>query len=183
MKLFKISVISIISILIFQSQLYGINLRCDFKQRLNDRELNGVKCSVNYSPPLCVIESNDKFKKWVSEVIINNKDVVVMKEPSNYVRGSKTNQEIRKLRKSDKERGLIVESVVHHINDGDYKSDRSIFVIKDSGEIYNSFLYTLFFDNISKQSILTQCVSLTPSGTNRHKNWTNSYYGECEVLD
>ena len=35
----------------------------------------------------------------------------------------------------------------------------------------------------SKQSILAQYVSLTPSGTNRHKNWTNSYYGECEVLD
>ena len=68
MKLFKISVISIISILIFQSQLYGINLRCDFKQRLNDRELNGVKCSVNYSPPLCVIESNDKLHKVIQEV-------------------------------------------------------------------------------------------------------------------
>ena len=73
MKLFKISFISIISILIFQSQLYGINLRCDFKQRLNDTEFSGVKCNDDKSSPICYTVSDERsgeLKEWISSVSI-----------------------------------------------------------------------------------------------------------------
>ena len=81
MKLFKISFISIISILIFQSQLYGINLRCDFKQRLNDTEFNGVKCNDDKSSPICYTVSDEEsgeLKEWISSVSIRNKKVFLI---------------------------------------------------------------------------------------------------------
>ncbi len=208
MKLFKISFISIISILIFHSQLYGINLSCDFKQRINERELNGVKCEnvksdykvkgKTYHDPICEIIKNGgrnhPFHTWISEVIIKDKDVVIMTERSNLHKGNLTNKEIRKFRKSDEERGLVVKSEVHHYYEyfdeffnEKKKNDRYIFVIKDSGEnnlIYKDMkLYTLFFDNISKQSVLTDYHSDFGVEDGQPQNHTTSYFGKCEVLD
>ena len=45
MELFKILIISIISIFIFQSQIYGINLSCDFNKRINTKYFNEITCS------------------------------------------------------------------------------------------------------------------------------------------
>lgn len=83
MKFFKISFISIISILIFQSQLYGINLRCDFQQRLygiNDKEYNGVSCGwmgsksdcEKHGCNICNVRDDGELFDWISEVIIKN---------------------------------------------------------------------------------------------------------------
>jgi len=195
MKLFKISFISVISIFIFQSQLYGINLSCDFKQILNDKnELNGITCRDNDHSKKhghnCRVKSEDDYHQWISEVIIKNKDVVIMDEQSNYQRGKTNNKQKREYRERSKERGLIVESVVHHKNEwsGDDKIDRYIFVIKDCevcpggpSKTYNYLLYTLFFNNISKQSILTQYNSIIMSGDT--SDWSETHFGECEVLD
>ena len=77
MKLFKILFISIISILIFQSQLYGINLRCDFQQRLfgiNEKEYNGVTCGwmgsksdcEKHGCNICEVRDNGELHQWIS---------------------------------------------------------------------------------------------------------------------
>ena len=44
-------------------------------------------------------------------------------------------------------------------------------------------LYTLFFDNLSKNSILTEYYSIHTSDSYRGgvSNWTTSHYGECEI--
>ena len=200
MKLFKIFFISIISILIFHSQIYGINLRCDFKQKLyelNDKEFNGVGCGWGVGKSICKVQDSGE-RKWISEVIIKNKDVEIVIELSDYDRGSKTNQQKRILMEIDKERVFKVENVVHHHkkhNDEVDFIDRYIFVInetvgekiskligKEEGDdsfIYKVGLYTLFFDNLSKKSILTEYGSyLIMDG---RYNWTTSYYGECEI--
>jgi len=196
MKLFKISIISIISILIFQSQLYGINLSCDFEQRLNDRELNGVTCSQKFKP-ICQIKSEDRHHSWISEVIIKKKDVVIMKEQSDYSRSISNNKRRKELRSEDEERGLKVESVIHQKGewiiktlDERYKQDRYIFVISNKIE-FNSSSYTLLFDNMTKQSTLTEYNSNyreSLDGTHTKSlsnpvNYTVSYFGECEELD
>ena len=85
MKLFKFSFISIISILIFHSQLYGINLSCDFKQRINERELNGVKCGLVFNP-ICEIKKSDELQGWISEVIIMAEDIEVVTEPPDFLK-------------------------------------------------------------------------------------------------
>ena len=82
MKLFKISFISIISILIFQSQLYGINLRCDFKRKLEVSnfdnldviKFNGISCGSSIIN-LCtdITQSSNVDFRWISKVIIKNK--------------------------------------------------------------------------------------------------------------
>jgi len=163
--------------------------------------VNGVKCEngksdykvkgKTYHDPICEIIKNGgwnhPFHIWISEVIIKNKDVVIMTELSNQQKGSLTNKEIRKFRKSDEERGLIVKSVVHHKYEyiGENKRDRYIFVIKDSGEndlkYKDWMLYTLFFDNLSKQSVLTEYVSGV-GFDELYYNWTESHFGECEEI-
>ena len=107
MKLFKIIFFSIISILIFQSQIYGINLSCDFKKRLfeiNKNLENVVICGWGTGESICKVKDSRQEdgwldKLWISEVIIKNKDVVIMNELSNYDRGSLTNKEKRKKKK------------------------------------------------------------------------------------
>ena len=201
MKLFKIFFISIISILIFQSQLYGINLSCDFQQRLfgiNDKEFNGVVCGWGVGKSICKVQDSGE-RKWISEIIIKNKDVVIMYELNNYDRGSYTNQQKRDWREREKERVFKVENVVHHktIYDEKVFMERYIVVInetvgekisklmgKEEGDdswIYKVGLYTLFFDNLSKQSILTEYISFITPMNNKTVNWTTSYYGECEI--
>lgn len=202
MKLFKIIFISIISIFIFQSQLYGINLRCDFKQKLyelNDKEFNGVECGWGVGKSICKVRDSGE-RKWISEVIIKNKDVVIIYELDDYQRGSYTNQEKRDWREREKERVFKVENVVHHHkkhNDEVDLYDRYIFVINettgelvsklmgkeegDDSSIYTFGLYTLFFDNLSKKSILTKYISFLSPMNNKTVNWTTSYYGECKI--
>ena len=193
MKFLKISFISIISILIFQSQIYGINLRCDFKQILYGNDMNGVNCGW-MGPYVCEVKNSQDERgeshSWISEVIIKNKDVVIINELSNYDRGSLTNKEKREKKKY-KERVLIVESVVHHkigLEGTKDEIDRYIFVINETVETYREReyvdldyrqLYTLFFDNLSKKSILTKYKSYFVQ--QNRSNWTTSHYGECEL--
>ena len=105
MKLFKILFISIISIFIFHSQLYGINLRCDFKQILfkseSYKEFNGVRCGWGSRKLICDVKKSGEFHEWISEVIIKNKDVVIMNELSDFERDRLTNKEKggRKIKK------------------------------------------------------------------------------------
>ena len=169
MKLFKISFISIISILIFQSQLYGINLSCDFKHRVNDSEFNGVDCSDSYIP-ICGI---DKFGigDWTSEVIIRDKDIVILSEVSTHRRDKMTNKEIRKWKKDTKEE-LKVESIVHEKHK-EFKTDMYVIVFKrEMG------LTSLFFDNNTKKSIIISVYEL-----GEKLIFSRSYFGECEILD
>ena len=98
MKLFKFSFISIISILIFHSQLYGINLSCDFKQRINERELNGVKCGLVFNP-ICEIKKSDELQGWISEVIIMDEDVVVVTEPPDFLKPKSTQNNSEDIKK------------------------------------------------------------------------------------
>jgi len=160
--------------------------------------MNGVNCGWGGQYVCRVKNSQDgggEFHKWISEVIIKNKDVVIMNELSNYDRGSLTNKEKRKKKKS-KERVLIVESVVHHKEEDRLEKnfenenelvDRYIFVINETVETYRERklvfldyrqLYTLFFDNLSKKSILTKYISYTNQG---RSNWSTSYFGKCEI--
>jgi len=201
MKLFKISFISIISIFFFHSQLYGINLRCDFKQILfkneSYKEFNGVRCGWGSRKLICDVKKSGEFHEWISEVIIKNKDVVIMNELSDFERDRLTNKEKRKRREEDKERILKVESEVHQKTldfDGNRKlTDRYIFVINETKEnvvtkknnettvtisMIRGF-YTLYFDNLSKKSILTDYWNVRNS--DKVRNWTKSYYGECEI--
>ena len=87
-----------------------------------------------------------------------------------------------------------VDNVVHHKTIRHVKTeneyvytDKYMIVINEThvfegktvglGKFY---LYTLFFDNLSKNSILTHYYSehVTKEGVS---NWTTSYYGECEI--
>ena len=81
MKLFKILSISIISIFFFHSQIYGINLNCYFKLKLNNKEFNGIPCNVRNTPSVCKKKFGEQYEyeDWFSEVIIRDKDVVIMK--------------------------------------------------------------------------------------------------------
>ena len=186
MKLFKISFISFISIFIFQSQLYGINLRCDFQQRLfgiNEKEYNGVTCgwmgSKSYCEKhgcnICKVEDDGELHQWISEVIIKNKDVEIVRELSDY--------EIEhKLGGSLKERKFLVESEVHQKFEFDGRrideDDRYLFVIQESESTSHPMnhrrFYTLFFDNKLGESILTYYLTY-------ESLFTTSYYGECKI--
>ena len=180
MKLFKISFISIISILIFQSQLYGINLTCYFKQIIKGNEYNGVLCGVELpnmepSTPICVIEGID-VNDWISEVVIRDKDVVITWELGKYGKEGKSPYQILKRKESMKENHKV-HSMLNHVRplpSGINKETDYLFVFDDSRR-----LYSLFFDNYSKKTILNQYSSYN------HKNSTYSvsHFGECEVLD
>ena len=98
MKLFKISFSSIISTLIFQSQLYGINLSCDFKQRINENELNGVKCGLVFNP-ICEIKKSDELQGWISEVIIMAEDIEVVTEPPDFLKPKSTQNNSEDIKK------------------------------------------------------------------------------------
>ena len=183
MKLFKISFISIISILIFQSQLYGINmLRCDFKHRVNDYEFNGVDCSGIFKtskPTLCSPQESDTF--WVSGVTILHNQGLLELEPPDYIRSEQNEKKYKEFKKFY-DSGLKVESIFHQPNFGEkgMERDRYIFVLTTG---YT--LYSLFFDNISKKSILTEYNSLNKVGSkmDTHSTWSKSYFGECEVIN
>ena len=97
MKLFKILSISIISILIFQSQLYGINLSCDFKRKVNKTDFNGIHCNSE-TEGICGEGNSGEYDEWISEVIIKNKDVEIF---------------TRKRKKELRDRILKVDSEVH----------------------------------------------------------------------
>ena len=112
MKLFKISFSSIISTLIFQSQLYGINLSCYFKQRINERELNGVKCGLVFNP-ICEIKKSDELQGWISEVIIMDEDVVVVTEPPDFLKPKSTQKQLRRYQERSKIKSKV-ENILHH---------------------------------------------------------------------
>ena len=177
MKLFKILFISIISILIFQSQLYGINLRCYFKRKVNKTDFNVINCGEEkkYRNFCNDLEGKSRVKRWISEVIIKDKDVEIVRELSDY--------EIEhKIGESFKEGKFLVESEVHQKYEFDGrridKWDRYFFVIQESEStshpMYHRPFYTLFFDNKFGESILTYYRS--------HESlFTTSYYGECKI--
>ena len=176
----------ILSILFFHSQLYGINLSCDFEQILEVKDedtkkkiysQNGVFCS-DRSNPICVVKSDDKYRSWISEVKIKNKGVLIINEQSNYEKGITTKIKKKLLRIEDRERGLMVESIVHQKNDR-FGEDRYIFVIKDMlGMDY--LFYTLFFDNLSKKSILTKYNSVKYPNEKGKKNILVGLYHTSE---
>lgn len=199
MKIFKISIISIISILIFQSQLYGINLRCDFKRKLNTIDFNGIYCK-SYVEGICTQGNSEKYRGWISEVIIKNKDVEIVTELSDGDRNNLTNKQKRIMRKELGDRIIKLESEVHQKTGFDGEEliiDRYIFTINETKEkvvtkgndgsiisinishIWG--LYTLYFDNLTKESILTDYYNV--HNPDKVRNFTRSYYGECEVLD
>ena len=66
-------------------------------------------------------------------------------------------------------------------------TDRYIFVINETdGSTSTSIsmirgFYTLYFDNLTKESILTDYYNV--HNPDKVRNFTRSYYGECEVLD
>jgi hypothetical protein len=180
MKLFKISIISIISILIFQSQLYGINLSCDFKRKVNKIDYNGVSCSQDIQP-FCKIQEID-ILDWVSEVFIKDKNVIIFNELPTFLTNDKTQEEIRESRERHKE-VLILESVVHNLTglEGtEDEVDRYMFVFR-GGSSY--VLYSLFFDNLSKESYLTEHISFNKLkfSYEYHKTTFNTYLGKCEI--
>jgi|TARA_B110000914_G_C15305684_1_gene373185 hypothetical protein len=171
MKLFKISIISIISIFIFQSQLYGINLRCDFKKIIKVNEYNGVLCgdelpNMEPSTPICVIGGIDG-NDWISKVVIRDKDVVITWSLGKFQIEGKSTLQIMEMIEFMKENHKV-HSMLNH------KKTDYLFVFNDSIR-----LYSLFFDNYSKKTILNQYSSYN------HKNSTYSvsHFGECEVLD
>ena len=122
MKFFKILFISIISIFIFQSQIYGINLRCDFKKRLigiNENKENVVSCGWGEGRSVCKIKDSREEDEqldynWISEVTIKNKDVVIRYEMNDYDNSRKTNQQKRDWRERENRRVFKVDDVVHH---------------------------------------------------------------------
>ena len=196
MKIFKISIISIISILIFQSQLYGINLRCDFKRKLNTIDFNGIYCK-SYVEGICTQGNSEKYRGWISEVIIKNKDVEIVTELSDRERNNLTNKQKIKRMEELGDRILKVESEVHQKTGFDGKEliiDRYIFVINETKEkvvtkgkdgstsISISQIwgfYTLYFDNLTKESILTDYWNV--HNPDKVRNYTQSYFGECEI--
>ena len=95
MKLFKISFISIISIFIFQSQIYGINLSCDFKRKVNTTDFNGIHCSSG-TEGICGEGNSGENYEWISEVIIKNKDVEIVTELTDWERDNLKNKTKRK---------------------------------------------------------------------------------------
>ena len=176
MKLFKIIFFSIISILIFQSQIYGINLTCDFKQRLNDRELNVVKCGV-INNPICNIKESDELQGWVSEVIILDGDVVVINEPPDFLKPKSTQKQLRRWKESSKINSKV-ESILHHTFENEklgVKKDSYIILFQS---VSNPF--SLSFDTISKNSILIKYVSLNKEGLPPIV-YTESQFGESEI--
>ena len=184
MKLFKISFISIISIFFFHSQLYGINLRCDFKRKVNKTGFNGINCGEKkkYRNFCDDQEGNSRTHRWISEVIIKDKDVEIVRELSDYDIDTQSNKVIRKIRESFKEEKFLVESEVHQKFEFDGRRiderDRYFFVIQESEStshpMYHRPFYTLFFDNNFGESILTYYRS--------HESlFTTSYYGECKI--
>jgi hypothetical protein len=181
MKLFKISFISIISILIFQSQLYGINLRCEFKEKVNETEFNGFKCNYGKSP-ICNTEESGRYNYWISKIVISDKDVIIFNEPTDVVKNNFTKEEIKSFNEKFGKDILKVESIFHQPKPSwmtTQELDRYIFVLRDG-----ILLYSLLFDNISKKSILTSYNSLHMEGS-KLTNITNSdlHFGECEVID
>ena len=120
MKLFKILIISIISIFIFQSQLYGINLRCDFKHILYGNDMNGVNCGW-MGPYVCRVKNSQdgggEFHEWISEVIIKNKDVEIVTELTDWERDNLKNKTKRKRMEELNDRILKLESEVHQKSD------------------------------------------------------------------
>ena len=209
MKLFKILFISIISIFIFQSQIYGINLRCDFKKRLfdiNKNQDNRVTCGWLWGKSYCekkgcnICEVRDSRQEdsvldgyWISEVVIKDEDVVIRYELSDFDRSRYTNKEKRDWREKQNRRVFKLENVVHHknfIEERKFK-DRYVVVINETWENWGKKgnsgkvgLYTLFFDNLSKKSILTDYNShkLSEGFGGGNTSFTNSYFGECEEI-
>ena len=196
MKLFKISFISIISILIFQSQLYGINLSCDFKRKLNTIDFNGIYCK-SYVEGICTQGNSEKYSGWVSEVIIKDKDVEIVTELSDGDRNNLTNKQKRKRMEELGDRIIKLESEVHQKTGFDGEEliiDRYIFTINETKEkvvtkgkdgstsISLSHIwgfYTLYFDNLTKESILTDYWNV--HNPDKVRNYTRSYYGKCEI--
>jgi len=186
MKLFKISFISFISILILQSQLYGINLSCDFKQKLNDKESNGVKCQDVNRPSICYIVSDKRgmeLKGWVSRVKIMNNKVSLINELSDSKLSTWSKRNIKFERKMEMEKSpMWVESMVHYNSntEGGNKKDSYIFVF---GNKYN--LYSLYFENFTKKTTLIhyEFRNKEYEGNDDHRSWSVTHFGKCEVLD
>ena len=176
MKLFKISFSSIISTLIFQSQLYGINLSCYFKQRINERELNGVKCSLVFNP-ICEIKKSDELQGWISEVIIMAEDIEVVTEPPDFLKPKSTQKQLRRYQERSKIKSKV-ENILHHtLEQEELNIKKDSYIIMFQSE-YNP--YSLYFDNISKSSILIEYGSLNKEGL-PPINTTESFFGECEI--
>ena len=186
MKLFKISFISFISILIFQSQLYGINLSCDFKKRINTRYFNQILCGDNPNVwgggvfDICELEESEEYFDWTYKIIIQDKDVLMKFKRSDY--------HLKTYPDSPKEEiyDLKVEYVDNHIDDKPFVYDNTsingtensyLFYLKSS---YNS-KYTLYFDSLSKKSILTSYHSLIRY--NEKDTWFETTLGHCEIVN
>ena len=86
----------LLSILIFQSQLYGINLTCYFKQKINDKLNNPVICS-NYDSSVCEVERQNPNFGWYSELRIMDTNVVLFEEPSDSIRSTLTNKKLKEI--------------------------------------------------------------------------------------
>ncbi len=184
MKLFKISFISIISIFFFQSQLYGINLLCKFKLKINERHINHITCSdtlkdvTDNKNVYDVCDTSISGKEiYGLDIDTKSKDVFVkMGHPNFMIEYWK--KEGKKIPKEPKGRFYKVSNVLNHKKklSGEYSGGENTYLITMEHRIFG--IYTLYFDSSSKKSILVSYRS----GKSREKkdiSYSVTKFGKC----
>jgi len=159
-------------------------LRCNFKEKVNDTEYNEVTCNLKYKP-VCEIKESESGEGNFRVFVMGKRGSLEVK-PSDYLKkqinngNDLTELQMRNFRfMNDKE--FKVESIFHQpdLTKGEER-DRYIFVLNDGYSFYS-----LFYDNISKKSILTEYSSINKNTTktDTHSTWTTTHFGKCVVLD
>ena len=160
MNFLKISFISIIIIPIFQSQLYGIKLDCHFKPKITKRYFNNIICSdtlkdvTDTKNVYDVCELNEPTRPIDKLSMYDGKEVwISQRHPSFMIKHWKNNG--KKIPKPPNDIYFKVINVVNHLKEYEDEyfrgEDSYLFTLKN--DIYG--IYILYFDSISKKSILT----------------------------
>ena len=191
MKLFKISFISFISILIFQSQLYGINLSCDFKKRINTKYFNEIICSEDLDElhqgkifEVCNSPEDEMLSGWIYKLLIEGKSGVILRKWSDQFIKYITDTEGSPPKSMGP--GNIIIKVIHEVNDI-FKSDgiqnKNSYLVTLGNDLFG--IYTLYFDSLSKKSILTNYQSMKSIKPNSDERltWTTTSWGKCEIIE
>ena len=192
MKLFKIIFLSIISIFIFQSQLYGINLSCDFKKRINTRYFNYIVCTEDLDElttqgknfKVCYSPEDEMLSGWIYKLLIEGKSGVILNKWSDHFIKFITDTEGSPPKSRGP--GNIIIKVIHEVNDI-FKSDgiqnKNSYLVTLENDLFG--IYTLYFDSLSKKSILTNYQSMKSIKPNSDKRltWTTTLWGKCEKIE